>query len=487
MSEDLFLYLSKHSVQFFSDNMAGALANKSNALAQTASGSYEPFLFYLTKIGALLFTFVLLLTVNFLFAFVFLGLVLVSVVVLIKVGKKSVRLRQKMVNAKNKVAGNMIDALQNNFFVRLFNGFDYENKRAKQILEQESSITNKSVAMEMYVSSGQKLYFDVLYLLFLLYGFYLWRQEMIASADLVLIFMLLKDMTSEVNFLIHRGVIYSGVLSEIRENLIPFAAPHEIVDKKDAFPLRVKQGKIELKNVTFAYKGNKPVLQNFSLQIPAKQKLGIVGMSGSGKTTLINLIERFYDIQSGEILIDGQNTAHATQESLHKSVSLVSQAPALLERTISENIAYGKPKAGKQAIINAAKKAFAHEFILKLPQKYNTQFKGDNKLSGGQRQRIAIARAVLKDAPILILDEATSALDSESETYIEKAIEEIIKNKTVIAIAHRLSTLKNMDRIIVLEKGKIIEDGTPAALLKLRGKFYDFWKLQQMEEKKDEQ
>lgn len=487
MSSDLFLYLSKHSVQFFADNMAGALASKSNTLTENAAGSYVPFLYYLTKVGILLFTFAVLLTVNILFACVFLGLIFISILVLLKIGKKSVKKRAEMAEVRNKVNGNMIDALQNNFFVRIFNGAAYETRRAEKILKEKTDISNKSAAIEMYVSSGQKFYFDVLYLLFLLYGFYLWRADFIDGAKLILIFLLLKDVAEEATFLIHRGIIYSGVLSEIRENLIPFATPHDIVDKKDAPRLKVKKGEIEFKDVTFGYKGGKPVFKRFSLTIPAKQKIGIVGMSGSGKSTFINLIERFYDIQSGAILIDGQDIRNVTQESLHQTVSLISQTTTLLERSIDENIAYGKPNASKTAVINAAKKAYAHEFIIKLSQKYKTVFGGSNKLSGGQMQRISIARAILKNAPILILDEATSALDSESENYIQQAIEEIIKDKTVIAVAHRLSTLKNMDRIIVLENRKIVEDGTPKELLKKQGRFYDFWKLQQLGEKKDEQ
>jgi len=487
MSSDLFLYLSRHSVQFFADNMAGALANKSNTLAENASGSYIPFLFYFTKAGALLFTFVLFLTANILFAFVFLGLISVSIFVLIKIGKKSVKLRAEMAEAKNMVAGNMIDALQNNFFVHLFNGFAYECKRATNVLEKEIKTTNKSVMTELYISSGQKFYFDILYLVFLLYGFFLWHGDKIDSAQLVLIIMLLKNVADDANFLIHRGIIYSGVLSEIRENLIIFSTPHNIVDKPNAPALTVKKGQIEFRDVTFGYKETKPIFKNFSLIIPPKQKVGIVGMSGSGKSTFINLIMRFYDISKGTVLIDGQNICEVTQESLHKSISLIAQTTTLLERSVEENIAYGKPEASRRAVINAAKKAYADDFINELPQKYRTLLKGNTKLSGGERQRISIARAILKDAPILILDEATSALDSESETFIQKAIDEIIKDKTVIAVAHRLSTLKNMDRIIVLEKGKIIEEGRPEDLLQQKGKFYEFWQLQQLEEKKDEQ
>ena len=266
---------------------------------------------------------------------------------------------------------------------------------------------------------------------------------------------------------------------------IPFLK--EIVDDKNAGALKVKEGTIELKDICFAYKGGKPLFNHFNLQIPAGQKVGVVGMSGGGKSTLINLLQRFYDVKGGEILIDGQNIKNVTQESLHQQISYVPQTSALLERSIAENIAYGKPTAKDEDIKQAAAEAFADTFIEELPNGYQTILNAQNQLSGGQMQRISIARALLKDAPILILDEATSALDSESEFYIQKAIENMLKDKTVIAVAHRLSTLKNMDRIIVMEKGKIVEDGKLDELLKKKGKFWQYWKLQKLKGEKNEQ
>lgn len=487
LNADLFLYLSQHSVKFFADNMAGALANKSYALATTTADFYGASLYYIFSVLELLFTFFMFLFVDVRFAVAFLIAVTVSIAVFIHIGKKSIDLRAQMAEARNTLAGNMIDALQNNFFVRLFNGFSYESKRALKAIDNEATVTQKSVMVESSLGSGQWLYFSIFYILMLLYGFSLWRTEQIDNAQLVLVFLLLRDVIVHINIVIIRAVTFSGVIQEIRTNLIPFATPHDIVDYPDATVLNVKKGKIEFKNVTFGYGGNKPIFKGFSLCIEPQQKVGIVGMSGSGKSTFINLIERFYDVDKGEILIDGHNIAHVTQESLHESLGYIAQTTALFERSVAENIAYGKPKASLEQIINAAKKAYAHEFIQELPNKYKTQLSGDNQLSGGQRQRLSIARALLKDAPILILDEATSALDSESETYIQQAIEKMIQNKTVIAVAHRLSTLKNMDRIVVLEHGKIIEDGAPKELLKQNGAFAKFWKLQQLEEKKHEQ
>lgn len=221
-------------------------------------------------------------------------------------------------------------------------------------------------------------------------------------------------------------------------------------------------------------------MQNFNLAIKANQKVGLVGLSGAGKSTLISLLLRSYAPQSGEILIGKQNIADVTQYSLHKNIAYVPQDVTLFNRSLFENLQLANPKASKEEIFEAARLAHIHDTILSLPNGYDS-IVGERGilLSGGERQRIAIAAAILKDAPILILDEATSALDSESEQAIEKALKELMKNKTVIAIAHRLSTLKNMDRIIVLEKGKIKEDGTPKDLLKNKSStFYHLYRLQ---------
>ena len=486
LNADLFLYLSRHSVNFFANNMAGALANKSYALAGTTADFYGASIYYIFSVLELLFTFFMFLFVDVRFAFAFLFALIVSLAVFIHIGKKSINLRAQMAETRNKLAGNMVDALQNNFFVRLFNGFSYESKRALKHIQEETNVSQKSVTVESCLGDGQRLYFGIFYILMLLYGFQLWKTDKIDNAQLVLVFLLLRDVIMYIFIVIQRAITFSGVIQEIRTNLLVFAAPHDVEDIENAKALKIKNGQIDFKHVTFGYEGNRPIFKDFSLTIEPKQKIGIVGMSGSGKSSLINLIQRFYDIQKGEITIDGQNISTITQQSLHENISYIAQTTTLFERNVAENIAYGKPDATKTQIVDAAKKAYAHEFILDMPNKYNTLLNGDNQLSGGQKQRLSIARALLKDAPILILDEATSALDSESEAYIQKAIEKMIQNKTVIAIAHRLSTLKNMDRIIVLEHGKIIEDGAPKELLKKNGAFAKFWKLQQLEENKHE-
>jgi ATP-binding cassette subfamily B protein len=223
----------------------------------------------------------------------------------------------------------------------------------------------------------------------------------------------------------------------------------------------------------------KPFLKNFSVMIAPGEKVGLIGPSGGGKTTITKLLLRFLDVQSGAILIDGQDIKHITQASLRRAISYVPQEPLLFHRSLAENIGYGKEQPSHNEIINAAKLAHADEFISELPDQYETLV-GERgiKLSGGQRQRVAIARALLKEAPILILDEATSALDSESEKYIQEGFEELMKGKTTLVVAHRLSTIKHLDRIIVLDKGTIVQDGTHAELIKQKGLYATLWEHQ---------
>jgi ABC-type multidrug transport system fused ATPase/permease subunit len=262
---------------------------------------------------------------------------------------------------------------------------------------------------------------------------------------------------------------------EMQEGLQEIFVPYQIIDAPQAAVLSVQGGVIEWRNVTFQF-GENVVFSDFSLSIPAGQRVGLVGSSGAGKSTFVSLLLRQHDIACGEILIDGQNIAHVTQDSLRGAIAVVPQEPMLFHRTIRENILYGRPLATENDLFAAARRAQVHDFVRALPDGYDTLV-GERgiKLSGGQKQRVAIARAMLKDAPILVLDEATSALDSESEVAIQKALHALMVGKTVIAIAHRLSTLREMDRIIVLENGVIVEDGTHDALVRYGGVYAKLW------------
>jgi ATP-binding cassette subfamily B protein len=247
-----------------------------------------------------------------------------------------------------------------------------------------------------------------------------------------------------------------------------------ITDAVDARPLEVKGGRIVFEDVTFHYGGHRtPLFNHLSVDISAGERVGLVGRSGSGKTTFVKLVQRLYDVTGGRILIGGQDIAKATQHSLRSRIAIVQQDPILFHRSLADNIAYGRPDAGMAAIGEAARLANAHDFIMRLPNGYGTLV-GERgvKLSGGERQRVALARAFLADAPVLILDEATSSLDSESEALIQQAMERLMKGRTSIVIAHRLSTVRSLDRILVFDRGEIVEQGTHAALAARTGGIY---------------
>ena len=243
--------------------------------------------------------------------------------------------------------------------------------------------------------------------------------------------------------------------------------------------IQVTEGKIEFREVSFNYREDKHILQNQSINIPPRQKLGLVGFSGSGKTTFVSLITRLFEIDSGQILIDGQNIQEVSAKSLRENISLVPQEPILFNRSVYDNIAYGRKNASKKEVYEAARQAYVDDFINQLSEGYETLCgEGGCNLSVGQRQRISIARAILKDAPILILDEATSALDSFTENLIQDSIHALMQNKTVLVIAHRLSTLLNLDRVLVFDKGNIVEDGTHDELIEANGVYTKLWRTQ---------
>lgn len=272
---------------------------------------------------------------------------------------------------------------------------------------------------------------------------------------------------------------FNRAVGKCKQSLDFLITPLEIQDKEDATPLNCNKGEIVFDKVKFHYQGINPLFQNKSITIQSGQKVGLVGFSGSGKSTFVNLILRLYDINEGSIFIDNQNIKNVTQDSLRQNIAMIPQDPTLFHRSIMENIAYGKIDATDLEVIEAARKAHADDFINKLPLKY-ASLVGERgvKLSGGQRQRISIARAILKDAPILILDEATSQLDSIIENYIQESLFKLMENKTTLVIAHRLSTLLHMDRILVFDQGKIIQDGSHHELLIQDGLYKTMWNAQ---------
>ncbi|MGE4313485.1 MAG: ABC transporter ATP-binding protein [Pseudobdellovibrionaceae bacterium] len=303
---------------------------------------------------------------------------------------------------------------------------------------------------------------------------YLWKQGQASTGDVVYIFTNFIVLTNYLRTVGEQTGQLLRLISDMEDIVAFWKAPVDLTDRDDAVELKAEKGRISFDAVTFAYghQGN-PIYEDFSLEIASGEKVALVGHSGSGKSTFVKLLQRLYDVQGGAIRIDGQEIAGVTLASLRKSIALVPQEPALFHRTLRENIAYGRPDATEGEIIRAAKKAYAHDFITRLPLGYDTLV-GERgvKLSGGERQRIAIARAILADCPILILDEATSALDSVSEHQIQKALASLMEGRTTITIAHRLATIKSVDRILVFDQGRIIEQGHHTDLIAREGSVY---------------
>ncbi|MBD3330346.1 ATP-binding cassette domain-containing protein, partial [Candidatus Peregrinibacteria bacterium] len=339
----------------------------------------------------------------------------------------------------------------------------------------------KAWDLNVYLDAIQTLLMIVLEVGIFYIAIKLWVKDIIGIGGFFIIQAYVLEMFHNL-FMFGRALrdIYEKIANAEEMTLI-LQKPHEVKDKSNAKAIKVTSGSVEFKNVNFSYKAKEEsVIENFNLKIKPGEKVALIGPSGGGKSTFVKLLLRLYDIQEGEIIIDGQNIADITQDSLRREVTLVPQEPILFHRTLKENIKYGNRSASNKEIIAASKMAHCHEFIEALSEKYNTLV-GERgiKLSGGQRQRVAIARAILSNAKILILDEATSSLDSESEVLIQKALQNLIKNKTTFIIAHRLSTIMSADRIIVLDQGKIIEQGTHADLINKKGSLYNkLWHLQ---------
>lgn len=308
---------------------------------------------------------------------------------------------------------------------------------------------------------------------------HLYGKGLVSIGDFALILGLSMELGHMMWYTMYQVDQFNQALGKARQSLNALVIPHEIQDKKNASQLIVTQGQIEFSKVKFHYQGGYSLFQNKSVTIEAGQKVGLVGYSGSGKSTFVNLILRLYEVVDGQILIDDQNLSEVTQESLRQAIAMIPQDPTLFHRSLMDNIRYGRKKASDEEVILASKKAHAHEFISLLPEGYETLV-GERgvKLSGGQRQRIAIARAILKNAPILMLDEATSQLDSITESNIQDSLWELMQGKTTLVVAHRLSTLLHMDRILVFDKGHIVEDGTHTELLNLGGLYKTLWDAQ---------
>ena len=473
--------ISSQSMQFHSDRFSGSLVSQTNKFIGAFERLFDLLIFDIIYIISM-FAFIMIVLAPRapLFA---LGLTIFVAIYILCSGlsfKKISHLSKERAEAENRQTGQLADSVSNILSVKSYGRESHERHRYANF---NRASYNAGIA-QMNATMKRDLAFNfvnigiiAIIVVFMMAGVPVFG---LSVATLILIVNYSMSIMGELWNINNIFKHVNRVFGDAYEMTKILDTKDAVVDIENAQPLKVKKGKIDFKNITFKHQdAREPIFEDFSLSVKAGERIGLVGVFGSGKTTLTKLWLRFADVQDGEILIDGQNIHEVQQVSLREAIAYVPQETALFHRSIAENIAYSKPDASRDEIIRAAKLANADEFIRDLPDGYETLV-GERgiKLSGGQRQRVAIARAILKDAPVLVLDEATSALDSESEALIQDALIRLMKGRTSIVVAHRLSTIASLDRIVVLENGKIIEQGTHHELLEKHGAYYKLWSRQ---------
>ena len=477
----LFGYLHRHSHRFLTESFAGALANR---IAETALGTNQVLFSLITEF---LPTAIVIAVANVLLASAnawlgwFTGLWTVGfLTVSLILARRTQPLAAAASNARSHTVGMVVDSVANHATVRLFAQLGHERTRLDRAYDAELvTVLRANLAMErvrlfQFVASAV-LKAGMVAVAIAVYG-----RGALSVGQFVMAVSLSLLIIAEVRNLSRRLLELFEALGNVGSGVRAILQPHELVDGEGALERPIARGAIEFDAVDFKYADGARVFERFSLKIPAGQRVGLVGFSGSGKSTFVNLLLRFYDPQQGSIRIDGHEVRSFTQDSLHAQLGLIPQDPTLFHRTLRENIRYGRSDASDQEVEEAARSAHADEFIRAIPGGYDAEV-GERgvKLSGGQRQRIAIARVILKNAPVLILDEATSSLDSVTEQAIQEALDVAMLDKTVIVIAHRLSTISHLDRILVFSEGRILEDGSHAELLGLGGVYHRLWSRQE--------
>ena len=473
------------SVQFFDNDFAGRIAQKEMQTARAVTDVVVEILHTVLFALASVIGAALMLTSVDVSLTVGLCLWLLTYLALIKYFMPLIRKRSGVrASARAMVTGQIVDTVTNIKTVKLFAHDEHEDQAALEAMRgfRDSSLDYGTVASWFRFCLNSLG--GVLPVMMVGGSLWFWSTGSISAGDIAVagaISLRLSQMTGWVSYTLM--TIYAN-LGEIEDGISTLSPPHDLTDAPDAKRLRVPSGKIDFDRIHFAYGRDVGGVDNISLSIAAGEKVGVVGASGAGKSTLVSLLLRLYDTEKGTVRIDGQDLRKVTQESLRHQIGMVTQETALFNRSARDNILYGRANASEADLVDAAKQAEAHDFILQLQDHkgrrgYEAHLGEQGvKLSGGQRQRIALARAILKDAPILVLDEATSALDSEVESSIQSALERVMRGKTVLAIAHRLSTLSKMDRIIIIDQGHIVETGTHQSLLELGGLYHRYWKRQ---------
>jgi ATP-binding cassette subfamily B protein len=475
LRRDLFQYLSGHAPSYFLEKQPGMLASRITATSNATYITENTMAWnVLPPTIAVIGAIVMVTLVNPVMAGGLLGISAILAVILFKLAGRGSHKHHTFATRAAAVDGELVDVISNMGLVRAFGATFREQHRFSESVSAEMDARKRSL---LYLEKLRLLHAVVTAALsagLLGWALLLWTQSKVSSGDIVLI--------SSLGFTILHGTRDLAValvdvtqhIARLAEAVETLLEPHSMPDHSQAKELVSRGGKIEFDAVAFAYPKRKRILENFNLLIEPGQRVGLIGKSGAGKSTVLALLQRFYEAQGGRILIDDQDIALVTQDSLRHAIAVVPQDISLFHRTVYENIAYGRPDATREEVVAAAHEARCAEFIEAMPEGYDT-IVGDRgvKLSGGQRQRIAIARAVLKNAPILLLDEATSALDSQSEEAIQQALDRLMRGRTVVAIAHRLSTLQNFDRLIVMSNGHVIDDGSPDVLRARPGLYRD--------------
>lgn len=474
--------VSAQSMQFHSDRFSGSLVSQTSKFI----GAYERMMDVLIwdvwpMLCYIIFVVIVLWQQAAWFALGIVGLVVIYTLISKLTMGKIAHLFDEEAAAQTKQTGQLADSISNIISVKSYAKEHHERERYRkfsQKVEDTSLNTMRAVIRRDLMFAGVQIGITALLLGFLIFG-NAWLG--ISVATLILIVDYANGIMSELWSINSIFKNFNRVFGDAHEMTLILDAVDDVVDTPNAQDLQLREPSVKFNNISFQHSDAKaPIFGEFNLTVKPGERVGLVGVSGSGKTTLTKLLLRFADVTKGEILVSDQNIKDITQKSLRENIAYVPQETSLFHRSIAENIAYGKPDASAEEIKRAAKLANADDFIMELPNGYETLV-GERgiKLSGGQRQRIAIARAILKDAPILVLDEATSALDSESEALIQDALNTLMKNRTSVVIAHRLSTVANLDRIIVLENGKIVEQGTHHDLLaKPDGVYHHLWARQ---------
>jgi len=472
--------MMQHSSALFQNHFSGNLANKikevMSSIPDLLKLSIDKFFAQSLGISLTIFT---VWTTSYKFAIALAVWIAIFVSGTVIFSKRARILSQVASEVRSDVVGKIVDILANIMSIRLFAGRFFESKRLKKTLDDYVVADQKRdwYFLKLFTFQGVSfVIYQIVCFVFLINGFQAGR---VSPGDFAFILMINISIID----ILWGWSEHIGKFAELSGNVIQglniVLSPIEIQDKPEATRLKVTRGAITFDHVQFQYKGADPLFEDKSVTIEPGQKVGLVGYSGGGKTTFVNLILRLYDVTKGRILIDGQDIREISQDSLRQVIGMIPQDPFLFHRTLRENIHYGRIEAGEEAVILASKQACAHDFIMSFPKGYESLV-GERgvKLSGGQRQRIAIARAILKNAPILILDEATSQLDSVTEQDIQEFLWPLMQGKTTIVIAHRLSTLLHMDRILVFDQGKIVQDGTHADLLLKAGLYKTLWDAQ---------